>query len=362
MPATVVLIIDGIAANLPGPYGNTTVDTPTLNRFAAEAELFDFCFAESPSLQNSYPILWNDLIGEGSMLVSDCPDVLALGGSQPFDTVVDASSPTTTEAASSVSETQTANFFIHAIEALQSLDSDGLCWLHHSGLAGPWDAPWELRCAFGDEDDPDPPTEVQRPVSTFDPKEIDPDVLLGYQQSAYAQLVVIDQLLGIFLQQLEENGIADRVSFVIASPRGYPLGEHGIVGDFRNLYSETIHVPLMIRKPTDATGKTASFGSRHQGMVQFLQLNRMIGGLLDGGFHSVSFCDVAESYVDDLKSLHNGQWKLIHRADDVGSAELYAKPDDRWDVNNVSRRCADVVDELLAVDSERRPVTQKRID
>ena len=352
MPATVVLIIDGIAANLPGPYGNTTVDTPTLNRFAAEAELFDFCFAESPLLQNSYPILWNDLVGEGSILVSDCPDVLALAGGQPFDTVVDASSPAKTKSASSVSETQTANFFIHAVEALQSLDSDGLCWLHHAGLTGPWDAPWELRCAFGDEDDPDPPTEVQRPVSTFDPKEVDPDVLLGYQQSAYAQLVVIDQLLGIFLQQIEENGIADRVSFVIASPRGYPLGEHGIVGDFKNLYSETIHVPLMIRKPTDSSEQTVAFGSRHQGIVQFSQLNRMIDGLLDGGFHAVSFCDVAESYVDDLKSLHNGQWKLIHRTDEVESAELYSKPDDRWDVNNVSRRCADVVDELMGVDSE----------
>lgn len=349
MPATVVLIIDGLAANLPGPYGNTTVDTPTLNRFASESELFDFCFAESPSLQDSYPILWNDLVGEGSMLVSDCPEVLSLAGNQQFDTIVDASSPAKTKLASSVLETQTANFFIHAIEALQSLESDGLCWLHHSGLSGLWDAPWELRCAFGDEDDPDPPTEIQRPISSFDPKEVDPDVLLGYQQSAYAQLVVIDQLLGVFLQQLEENGIADRVSFVIASPRGYPLGEHGIVGDFNNLYSETLHVPLMIRKASEGAER---FGSRHQGIVQFSQLNRMIAGLLDGGFHAVSFCDVAESYVDDLKSLHSRQWKLIHRMGDAESAELYSKPDDRWDVNNVSRRCADVVDEILGVDTE----------
>ena len=87
-------------------------------------------------------------------------------------------------------------------------------------------------------------------------------------------------------------------------------------------------------------------------MVQFAQLNRMIAGLLDGGFRSVSFCDVAESHVGDLKCLHNGQWKLIHQLESPESAELFAKPDDRWDVNNVSRRCADVVQELLGIDVE----------
>ena len=352
MPATIVLIIDGLASNLPGPYGNTTVDTPTLNRFAAQSELFDFCFAESPKLEDSYPILWHDLVGEGSMLVADCADVLKLADGFSFDTIIDASSPPKTELATDVAQTQTANFFIHAIEALQDLDSEGLCWLHLSGLAGSWDAPWEMRCAFADEDDPEPPKEIQRPVSTFDPKEVDPDLLLGYQQSAYAQLVVIDQLLGVFLQQLEQNGIAERASFVIASPRGYALGEHGIVGEFENLYSETIHVPLMIRMPQDSSEQAAVFGARHQGMVQFAQLNRMIAGLLDGGFHSVSFCDVAESHVGDLKCLHNGQWKLIHQLESPESAELFAKPDDRWDVNNVSRRCADVVQELLGIDVE----------
>ena len=352
MPATVVLVIDGLASNLPGPYGNTTVDTPTLNQFAAESELFDFCFAESPMLQDSYPILWKDLVGEGSMLVADCPEVLKLAGEMSFDSIVDASSPPKTELAADIADTQTANFFIHAIEALQALDSDGICWLHHSGLTGAWDAPWEMRCAFADEDDPEPPKEIERPVSTFDPKEVDPDLLLGYQQSAYAQLVVIDQLLGTFLQQLEQNGIAQSASFVIASPRGYALGEHGIVGEFNNLYSETIHVPLMIRMPQDSPGKAAVFGSRHQGMVQFSQLNRMIAGLLDGGFHSVSFCDVAESHVGDLKCINNGKWKLIHQPESPESAELFAKPDDRWDVNNVSRRCADVVQELLGIDVE----------
>ncbi|QEG20522.1 sulfatase-like hydrolase/transferase [Mariniblastus fucicola] len=347
MPATVVLIIDGLSANLPGPYGNTTVDTPTLNRLAAESTLFDFCFAESPQLSDSCPILWRDLIEEGSVLVSDCAEVLQLGSTAGFDSIIDATGPVRTELATSVAETQTANFFIHAIEALQTIDSDGLCWLHHAGLAGEWDAPWPFRCAFADEEDPEPPTSIERPVSRFDLKDVDPDVLLGYQQSAYAQLVVIDQLLGVFLEQLRQSGMLDQVSFVFTSPRGYPLGEHGVVGHFDNLYNETLHVPLMIREPRN---EDAEFGARHQGMVQFAQLNRMIAGMLDGGFHAVPFCDAAISKVDHWASIHDGTWKLIYDQGSHATAELYAKPDDRWDVNDVSSRRADVVEAFLAGD------------
>ena len=348
MPATIVLVIDGLPASLPGPYGNTTVDTPSLNRFAAESQLFDFCFTESPHLDESCPILWKDLIQEGSILVSDCPDVLTLGASHTFDSIVDATGPARQEPAAAISETGTANFFANAIEALQSLDSDGLCWLHHCGLMGQWDAPWEIRCSFADEEDPEPPRSVERPTGQFETKDVDPDLLLGYQHCAYAQLTVIDQLFGIFLDQLGQNGILDQVNMVFASTRGYPLGEHGIVGQFDNLYNETLHVPLMIRQVPDAgaDGK-APFGSRHGGIVQLSQLNRMIAGLLDGGFHAVPFCEVAVSKVGDLECVHNGQWKLVHRGSDEG-AELFAKPDDRWDMNDVSRRCADVVEQILA--------------
>jgi len=225
MPATIVLIIDGLSANLPGPYGNTTVETPALNRLAADSMVFDFCITESPQLERSCPLLWQGLDAPQSVLVSDCADTLMLGGIHGFDTIVDASGDAKAEAARDISETQTANFFAHAIHAIEAIEADGLCWLHHAGFTGQWDAPWELRCSFGDEEDPDPPRDVARPVGEFDLKEVDPDLLLGYQHSAYAQLRVMDQLLGLFLDQLRQSGVLDQVNFVLASPRGYPLGE-----------------------------------------------------------------------------------------------------------------------------------------
>lgn len=351
MSATIVLIIDGLSANLPGPYGNTTVETPAFNRLAAESMVFDFCIAESPLLEKSYPILWRDLMEQQSVLVSDCAKVLELSAGHGFDSIVDATGEAKTEPARDISETQTANFFAHAIEAVQALESDGLCWLHHAGFTGQWDAPWELRCSFGDEEDPDPPREVASPVGKFELKDVDPDLLLGYQHCAYAQLSVIDQLLGLFLNQLRQGGVLDQVNFVLASTRGYPLGEHGFVGQFDNLYNETIQVPLMIRQPAE-TDDGAVFGSRQNGLVQLGELNQMLAGLIDGGFHAVPFCDVANSATSSWNSIQTRNWKLIHPVDSAQGAELFAKPDDRWDMNDVSRRCADVVEELLGVDHD----------
>ena len=354
MPATVVLIIDGLSANLPGPYGNTTVETPALNRLAAEAMLFDFCFVESPLLPTSYAALWQDLIGEGCLLVSDCPEVLTLGSNQSFDSIIDASGPTKAELAEVIAETHSANFFAQAIEALQTLDSEGICWLHHAGFNGQWDAPWELRCSFADEEDPEPPRSVDRPVAQLNLAEVDPDVLLGYQQSAYAQLTVIDQLLGLFLDQLRESGIFERSNFVLASTRGYPLGEHGGVGLYDNVYNETMQVPLMIR---EANANGPVFGSRQGGLVQLADLNQLLAGLRDANADGSRLAppsrEAAFLASDSYAAIQTPTWKLIRSttepACESAEPELYAKPDDRWDMNDVSRRCASVVEELSGI-------------
>jgi len=78
----------------------------------------------------------------------------------------------------------------------------------------------------------------------------------------------------------------------------------------------------------------------------------MLTAMIDGGFHAVPFCEQANSTADSWNSIQTGNWKLIHPSDSTDSAQLFAKPDDRWDMNDVSRRCADVVDELLGVDQD----------
>lgn len=349
-PTLIVLMIDGVSASLPGPYGNTTVETPALNLLASQSHVFDFCISDSPQLSRLYPLLWPQTTTRPSTIVSDCHDVLQLASEAQFESIIDASGEPKSRLAESVAATQAANFFMQALAAVHETEPGGICWLHHCGLTGPWDAPYDLRRSFADEDDPDPPRNIDRPIGTFDSKSDDPDELLGYQHSAYAQLTAIDQLLEVFLEQLRHVPGADDLVLVFASPRGYPLGEHGIVGSFENVFNETIHVPLMIRVPKNSG---PFFGRRHRGLIPLSKLNPLLEQLLDtesdtGEVDAVASASV-NSRVGNLVAMQTESWKLIVDVENTDQAMLYAKPDDRWEVNDVSRRCVDIVEAMTEV-------------
>ena len=48
------------------------------------------------------------------------------------------------------------------------------------------------------------------------------------------------------------------------------------------------------------------------------------------------------------RALQNRFWKLIRRQEENGEEKwrLYVKPDDRWDANDVSSRCPQILEEL----------------
>jgi hypothetical protein len=51
------------------------------------------------------------------------------------------------------------------------------------------------------------------------------------------------------------------------------------------------------------------------------------------------------SLAPGLAAIRTGDWKLIAAGE---RSELFAKPDDRWEQNDVHNRCRDTVDELRA--------------
>jgi len=54
--------------------------------------------------------------------------------------------------------------------------------------------------------------------------------------------------------------------------------------------------------------------------------------------------DRAAAIVGNHRAIRTPAWSLLLHPD--GSRELFAKPDDRWEVNEVSQRCDDVANEL----------------
>lgn len=352
--ATIVLSIDGLSASMPGPWGNTMADTPAFNRLASISRLHDFCFVRTPEWSATLKRLWGSLDTSSGhrSLMTDCPDVAALGQSlEVFESIDAIESQEPAGLAGSIADTVAAGFFAHAVETANAIEAGDVLWLHHRGLYGPWDAPFELRMQFADEEDPDPPQFVTRPTATLD-DDVDPDLLLGFQQSAYGQLLVLDAMLGLLMEQLASFEGSEQIELILISPRGYPLGEHGLVG-LPNLHNESIHVPFL---HCPSLGKP-EFGSRF-GELCFL--DRSIESVFSGNQKTD---DWLVSTMGDQVAAWNREWKVIFdRADPTGSTSLFARPDDRWEVNDVSRRCRDVADTLaeqamtsLSTDTAARP-------
>ncbi len=58
-----------------------------------------------------------------------------------------------------------------------------------------------------------------------------------------------DRLIGVIVEKLDEIDVFTRTMIVIASDHGEAFLEHGSEGHARNLYSEVVHVPVIIALP-----------------------------------------------------------------------------------------------------------------
>ena len=372
--SAVVLVVDRLSASQLGPYGNTWFDTPALNRLASESVLFENMLADSPQLEKSYHSYWQGLhssctagkharpdllqllhqAGTFSTLLTDEGLVAEHALAEGFDRCLAASVTAATQAAADVAQTEIAHLMAAAIEQLKPIHSSSLLWIHSRGMNGPWDGPTELRMALVDEEDPVPGDFIEPPHKQFKEKP-DPDELLGYNQAYAGQVMALDICIEAFLDALSDSPAANETLLIFTSPRGYPLGQHARVGPCDNaLYAELLHVPLLIRYP-DSQRATERCHALVQPADLFSTLADWFEVSAEGPLaHSQSLSALLEnrqpSPRDRICSVSDGQISLrtqgwfLRQAED--RRELYAKPDDRWEVNEVSDRCGDVAEQM----------------
>lgn len=368
-----VLVIDRLGAAYLGPYGNTWIDTPNWNRLAAESFLFDFALADSPRLAAVYRSYWqgahamsaaasgDDLArrmqraGLHTTLLTDDPLVSELAGAGSFQERIFVPVAAPAAAAPAIEQTQFAQIFSAAIQTLQQPRTPSLTWIHAQGLQGLWDAPPAFRNQFAEEEDPLPPAFVVPPQKRL-VKPFDPDELLGVTHAYAGQVALLDLCLGVLLDALAACDDADRPLLIVTSPRGYPLGEHGLLGHGDDsLHGESLNVPCLIRFPDQAHAA--------QRARELIQPPDLFATLLDwvqalpGGDRSWGQSllplirgqwqparDRAAAIVGKHQAIRTPTWSLLRHPD--GSRELFAKPDDRWEVNEISQRCEQVANAL----------------
>lgn len=356
-PATIVITIDGLSSFMLGLQGNTSLETIAFDTLAAQGISFDFAFSPSCDLESVLVAMMTDAdggsIADGGVgncfFVSDCPIAIGVAASAQFDSIIEVPLPTPDVAATSVAETRAAEFFAAAIETVQSLESGDLLWLHFSGLSACWDAPLRMRERYRDPDDPDIYDDVTPPNFSFDADVDDPDLLVSVQQACYAQVAIIDHVLEIFLDHLTQHPAGRSAVLIATSTRGYSLGEHGYVGIGKTLHSPSLHVPLLTKL---SNGQRSQQNLRSHRLIQTTAIARWIADpeSIVSDCETIMATDSRPILFSDGQNLaiQTATWKLVRGVDTDGviTEALFAKPDDRWEVNDVARRCPQIVDEL----------------
>jgi arylsulfatase A-like enzyme len=388
----ICLIVDRLHAGMVGPYGNAWIRTPELDRLASESFLFDQAVIDNPRLESLYRSYWQG----GAAIWADDPGVARPTLAQIFDRSrihtalltderVAAEHPLAADfaeriflepddaqcAAEDIAETQMAHFFATAQEWLAGARQPFCLWLHSRGMAGPWDAPLELRNEYAEDEDPTPPEFVQVPLRTL-PAKYDPDELLGITQAYAGQVSLLDMCLGALLSDFRQSPLAKNTLLVLLSARGFPLGEHLRVGPCDEaLYNETVQLVWMMRFP-DGLGAMA----RSPALVQPADLPRTlldwyaIGAPAQMALgHSLlpivreeleSVRDRACIIAGDTEmALRTPAWHLRQSGPPRGlKVELFAKPTDRWEVNEVANRLPEIVAKLQEALNQLRQTGQ----
>jgi arylsulfatase A-like enzyme len=379
----ICLVVDRLHAGMIGAYGNSWINTAALDQLAGESFLFDQAFVDSPQLERLYRGYWLGTHAAGTQQPSDVgaslPQLLAEAGvhtalvtdevevagmplAADFAEQVLVETPPDDQPAEDVSETGLARLFGAATERLHAPRQPFCLWVHARGMAGSWDAPFAMRKHFADEQDPVPPTFTAVPDRRL-PDEFDLDELLGIKHAYAAQVAALDLCVGAFCEQFEASGLAENTHLTFLSARGFPLGEHLRVGACDEaLYNETAQLVWLMRFP-DSTGSLA----RTQALVQPADLPGTLLEWLDldrrelAGGHASSLLNIIDGRLESLRdrvfmlsrhdrAIRTPAWHL--RVPDAGAAELYAKPSDRWEVNEVSKLLHDIVVGLKAALAE----------
>ncbi len=440
-----------------GTYGNSWIETPNLDRLAAEGVVFDnhfpenlttiptrrswwtgrYGFADPDSgwvpLRTDERILPDLLFGRGvrSALISDVPMLRdpEFGFGRSFDDVVwvrgsgydpfvpesfgssiriedepglrmpDSDDPDydvwetrwsqylrNREAlGSNLNETKTgaARVLDEAVSWLERREeSPFLLWIDVFSPHGPWDPPAQYRDQYaaaepdefeaddeGDlvEDDDDVPLDEVRVLIDVPAGAVgdvlDEVELLRLRRTYAGVVTMLDAQLGRFFDALRRLGRMNDTMIVFTADQGEPLGEHGYVRRFRPwLYEELIHTPLIVRMPHAEFG-----GMRTPAIVQSVDLLPTVLSALgldpSDDAHGHDLLGVIRGEVTKVRdyaclgmdgeevAIRTPEWHFVLPIEDDPEieprrAQLFRKPEDRWDQNDIIGENAEIAERL----------------
>ncbi len=229
----VCLVVDRLHVSYLGAYGNTWIQTPSIDRFAAQSLVFDRAITDSSNLELLYqsllcgrhavrsasvsidaPKQGQNIVnqfnsgGRHTVLLTDDPEISQTQSTAAFaEHIFLELGNAHNSVGDDIDNTQHAQFFLAAIDRLQSMSAPFVLWLHCGALGHAWDAPLEFREQYRDEEDPPPSISADVPNRML-PINVDPDELLSATHAYAGQVTLLDHFVGTFLEALDELRLA----------------------------------------------------------------------------------------------------------------------------------------------------------
>jgi hypothetical protein len=334
-----ILVVEVSALHLGflGCYGNDWVATPNLDRLAAESIVFDQHFADRPQSGSAAGTGRYVFPGAEQHPGDGCQDMGVHRA--PIDVL--------------------KGFGAAAVRAIEQSREQNhtVLWIEGPSLAPPWRLPAKVLASYVDDeagDEEQSPPLTSPDVGLHHVAEADLDRL----HAAYAGVVsYFDTQIGRVLDHLRKKKRSEGLLICVTARCGLPLGEHALTGLARAwLHDETVHVPLLLRLP-----EAANAGERVAALTQPIDLLptlREYLGLAPAPGHGLSLWPLMRGGSEPIRPYalsgqrigDSEEWLLrtpdfafllpisVPAADPPRRPQLYAKPDDRWEVNDLAPR------------------------
>jgi arylsulfatase A-like enzyme len=394
---TLVLSVSGLNLAYAGSYGSDWSATPNLDALSARSVLFDHHYSDQPdaigvrrawrSGRYYFPTPENeskhpeetDLI----TLLAEQKIASAFVGAAQSSLYADKDSGWNIQEV--VSHERGKHAFDKTLEGFGRVlertarKDHWFAWISLPTLLPPWKIPvrylepYFQADAEADEEEGSDEVESEpiEPLLAPELGALDPTGDRAFEriQRTYAAAVGrLDELIGGLLTHLQERDPSNEVCVIFTAEYGLPLGEHGMVGLVRPwLHEELVHAPLIMRLPGDAEA-----GRRVSALTQPVDLLPTIADLHSVAIpavHGRSLLPLARDEVEEVRgyacsglrlddgvewALRTSQWAYLlpianTKGDERRRAQLYVKPDDRWEVNDVIQHHPELVEHLEQV-------------
>ena len=358
-----VLNANGLNCHWLGPYGNEWVNTPAFDALACESVVFDQHFSDN--LVNGeanalLPAAAIDRLRQAGITPLFVDDRKSRGGDdRPWaESIVTDPSSHAMPGEALIAAVQIA------VKKLARSQSWLLC-VETDRLTPPWDFEFETYQQYAEASGgfiEDRATEDEEPIDEppIGPINLNDESLWHRLHNSFAAAVTsFDSELARLIDLFRQRGMDKSAAWVLTSGYGWPLGEHGVVGPQQSrLHEELVHLPLMIRLPEarEAMRRASAFTQTPDLAPTILEMfgltvtgPSMLPLMAGKSTSSRGVCRICADRCDDFeRALRTTDWAFLESAVD-GPTRLYRKPDDIWEVNDLSQRQPDECDSLTAL-------------